>query len=378
MGDDFQSVIRHKVKKVSEIPGADKIERVEFESGFVTVAGKDTVRETDEYYVIPADSVLPGQLAYDLALQGSTDEPMRLRAKRIRGVTCDCVILPYRLLKTNTLTVIKPNVGEMMGIRKFRSPPVEDRKPSDSGPEADTRGQEIDRTNEYAKYTMKFDIHNIKYHTNAFEEGENVVITEKIHGCWFQVATVAGEGFFVTSKGLAARGVSFKNEADNLWTRTAADPSITSILVVVMEIAAALGFRFCSILGEIYGKGVQDLHYGAKEPRFCIFDILVGHNADEYIYLRPSAVKTLCDSAGAPYVPVIYRGPYQPELIPLLTRGNTTIVNVKQIREGIVVRPDDGSKNARLPGGRKILKSINPEYLARGKNADGEEPSESQ
>ena len=34
--------------------------------------------------------------------------------------------------------------------------------------------------------------------------------------------------------------------------------------------------RACYVLGEVYGRGVQDLHYGKPNPDFAVFDAYVG------------------------------------------------------------------------------------------------------
>jgi RNA ligase (TIGR02306 family) len=70
--------------------------------------------------------------------------------------------------------------------------------------------------------TLAFDIENIKNFPDVLKEGEEVIITEKLHGTFVCFGFKDGE-WFVTSKGMGARGLALTNNeanANNLYVRT--------------------------------------------------------------------------------------------------------------------------------------------------------------
>lgn len=63
------------------------------------------------------------------------------------------------------------------------------------------------------------------------------------------------------------------------------------------------------------------------------------------------------------WVPVLYTGPFDWEVIKTLVDGPTTVPGAKGIREGIVIRP---LKERHVRGlGRLILKVVSSEFLLK-------------
>ena len=60
--------------------------------------------------------------------------------------------------------------------------------------------------------------------------------------------------------------------------------------------------------------------------------------------------------------PLLYIGDYDNSLLDKFTNGKSTLCP-KQIREGCVIKDYDENNHQRI--GRKILKSVSPEYLMR-------------
>lgn len=71
---------------------------------------------------------------------------------------------------------------------------------------------------------------------------------------------------------------------------------------------------------------------------------------------------------GFTFVPVLYRGPYKPELVDLYISGNSVYFPEEKVREGIVIK---AKMNYSIEGNKKALKCINPEYLDDHTNSDG-------
>ena len=111
--------------------------------------------------------------------------------------------------------------------------------------------------------------------------------------------------------------------------------------------------------GEIVGEGIQDLTYGCKEHSLFIFDI---KDVTTGKYLDWYDVVKWCEYLGLRTVPELYVGQYSDETRKEFTTGRS-VLDVKTIREGIVVKPVLEQNDRKI--GRKILKSVSEEYLLR-------------
>lgn len=224
--------------------------------------------------------------------------------------------------------------------------------------------------------TFNYDFDNIKKKPDLFEDGEEVVITEKIHGTFIQIGVVptkdASERFykgrvFVSSKGLGAKGfVLDHNDPTNLYAQAAFKHGLfDKALKLFGVVADAEGAPFF-MLGEVYGTtnsgaGVQDLTYGGEHLAFRAFDIAAGNRGKED-YCPFSIFRTICEEERIPVVPTLYIGPYSKEKMLRLTDGKDTISG-SHIREGVVVK--SWAETPHPKWGRKIAKSVSDAYLLR-------------
>lgn len=228
-------------------------------------------------------------------------------------------------------------------------------------------------------HTVDFDIENYQKYPYVFDSyGEDVVVTEKLHGvfggfCWYPGLNnpdLLHGDFYAYSKGLGAKGMVFADTGDNR------DSSIHhQALIKFLDgrvgslMSLALGNIIkdftegtpIHILGEIFGPGVQDLHYGATEKIFRVFDVFIGERSTGR-YLDYIELAFVCGFLGADMTPWLYTGPYDVDKIIELRDGNTTF-DTKQIREGVVVRPLHEARHDDI--GRLVLKFVSPDYLTR-------------
>lgn len=257
------------------------------------------------------------------------------------------------------------DVSDLLGITKWE-PPI----PSGmSGEVANLFGS-----------TVRYDFNRLESNPDMFEIGEHVVAQEKIHGTCCIIRYIpnlnhpemfgSNGDIIVHSKGLGAQGLAFKNnEANNgnvyvqTLRRLIADGFDTKIRTVVQELAAEamnaeLPEMSVAILGEIYGRGVQDLHYGLDKPGFRVFDILLG----DHTWATKTVLHSVCERLGLDVVPELYNGPFDLAALEAVRDGKTMLGGAN-IREGIVVRSIRESTHPYH--GRKIAKMISPEYLTR-------------
>jgi len=223
-------------------------------------------------------------------------------------------------------------------------------------------------------YTLKYDIENFKNFPDVLQPGEHVFITEKLHGTWCCFGYHPDVDHpIITSKGLSAKGLAFKmNEAnnDNLYIR--AFHGLTWLLApngkTLLDRARDIfGDQPIYIVGEVYGRGVQDLHYGESTPRFRAFDIYLGTPGQGH-YVDSCDLMKYCESMDVDTVPVLYWGPFDKQI--MLEHTNGKDFNDNHIREGIVIKPSPERRNEQI--GRVVLKSISDDYLLR-KNKDATE-----
>ena len=173
--------------------------------------------------------------------------------------------------------------------------------------------------------------------------------------------------FIVASKGLGARGLVFKfNEKNqnNLYVRTATAgdyPLLEKIRTMAMKLNQPV-----YLLGEIFGRGVQDLSYGMNEPTFRAFDMYVGQ-PQKGRYVDFDQFSTNCQLMNISMVPLLYKGPYSYDIMRDLTDGSEQVSGGKSnIREGVVVKPIIERRDELV--GRVLMKHISEKYLTRKGN----------
>ena len=318
-------------------PDADLLECARI-GDYFTVVGKGQMQTGDVAAYIPEASVVPDKLIAEMELEGKLagSKKNRVKAIKLRGVLSQGLVYPMPGRE------IGEDVTEQLGIVKYE-PPI----PSHMAGQVQ---------NSFGK-TLKFDIENIKLYPNVFEDGEEVVFTEKLHGTWCCM------GFFedtaiVSSKGISDKGLSFKMEEGvnitNLYVQ-----HFRANATMIERIGRRLNTDTFYVLGEIFGKGVQDLHYGLEKPNFRVFDIFVGEPAIgrylDYDEMRDAI------NGDLDMVPLLYRGPFSRSVVDEYTNGVSTLAG--HIREGLVIRPVVEDRHFEI--GRKLLKSVSENYLLR-------------
>ena len=338
------------IRGIEHIPGADAIELAVI-GDYRSVVRKGQFQPGDVVAYIPEASVLPESLIADLGLEGKLagGQKNRVKAMKLRG--CLSQGLLYRGELIGGLEV-GDNAAHRLAITKYE-PTI----PSHMAGEV---------ANLYGM-TLPFDIENFKRYPDAIEEGESVEFTEKLHGTFCGVTIAPGLDHpdmidgdtLVYSKGLGARGLVFKdNEANagNLYMQTIKSSG------VIAKIKRDFPRAALTILGEIYGDGVQDLRYGRRDKGFALFEVYWGApGVGEY---APRAlVAGFCRELGIPRVPVLYSGPFSRSVMRDFTDGKTVAGDGAHIREGIVITPTFERRDPDI--GRVILKSVSGAYLLR-------------
>lgn len=377
---------------------ADALEIAQIK-GYQSIVRKDQFQTGDRAVYIPEQSIVPEWILKRLGLWDEEKgkgklagkQGNRVKAVKLRGVLSQGLLYKVsRLPSDETLWGLEleddliavqdgQEVSSELGIIKWE-PPIPTHL---SGEVANVYG-----------YTLNYDIENVKNHPEVIdfliENAVEVEITEKIHGTWccigFYPETIHSELFgdgnvIITSKGLSAKGLAFKNVPNNernTYVRAfnnifdtshlnyGLDSAILETLKNVIDEAENLDYNLpIFFLGEIFGQGIQDLSYGFKENQFRLFDVFIGYPNGQGRYLFPNEMNQLREVfPKLSRVPVLYRGALTHDVIEEYTNGMDTL-NGYNIREGIIIKPFY-DHNLSFPDlKRVILKSVSEAYILR-------------
>ena len=342
-------------------PDADRLELATV-GDYKCVVAKGAFRDGELAAYIPEASIVPDDVIAELGLEGrlSGRDKNRVKAVKLRGVVSQGLVYPVTGRRLQAWIddgfdlSAGDDVTEVLGLEKYE-PPIPAKMQG--------KWKAASPTGPYLGRLVRYDIENVKKHSGVFENGERVVMTEKLHGTLCYFAYLPGDGFVVTSKGLAKRGVvlDLDDNKGNLYVD--AFHALRSDLWKIVDMLDGMPSQEpVHIFGEIYGSGVQDLAYGTKGPEFRVFDIRVGTSMEGF-WLPRHALEALVDNTDAVQaVPVVYRGPFSREVLAEHTNGRTTLGG-SHIREGVVVEPVVPRGHPKL--GRVILKSVSDAYLLR-------------
>ncbi|MFI0355407.1 RNA ligase (ATP) [Actinomadura sp. 9N407] len=337
------------------------------------VVGKGQFRTGDWALYIPEGAQLPDELIAELGLTGKLagSKKNRIKAVRLRGELSQGVVcLPAAVRDVDLATAGDRDFAGELGVTKWIPPiPV-----SMSG--------DVVSAPDLLKW---IEIEDIKRYPGIFEAGEPVVATEKIHGtaCLYSLVLdgdgsggdgSGGEGDggekdgeeFVSSKGFGSRNMALVHNPQNLYWRAIESYGVAD---AARRIAEMFGAGRVGVFGEVFGRGVQDLSYGAngtsEQLGYAVFDIKVAVGVDPPRWLNPDELTEVLDKTGLPAVPVLYEGPYDEAALIELASGRETVSGTAEhLREGLVVRSADG-RYSPVTAGRAIAKFVSPAYLTR-------------
>lgn len=276
---------------------------------------------------VPIDSLCPvsdPRFAFlgDRSKQNAAGQ-CRIRAARLRGVFSMGL-----LVRPDADMAEGDEVRERMGIdiwepgESFGAPP-------DSEPDPG--------------FLPVYDIESVRKWSRLLAPGEEVILTEKIHGA---------NGRFAFHQGrlwCASRGRFPAPGGSDPWWKVAEVYGLEERLAKVPGVA---------IYGEVYGP-IQDLKYGGATTRLVLFDAL---DIESRRWLDYDAFLALATDLGLPTVPEIYRGPWSPDLF-TMAEGKTILGHGAHVREGWVLKVPVERFDIRL--GRVILKLHGQDYLTR-------------
>lgn len=316
----------HKVEVVrlgplEKHPNADKLEIARI-FGYTVCCQIGNFKEGMLAAYIPPDSVVPNTPEFAF-LNGH----FRIKVKKLRGIVSQGFLIPAPEGSKEG-----DDVASIVGVTHYDPP-----EPATTGGEAEKAPP---------GYRPHYDVDTFFRYGYLFKPGEMVVATEKVHGASARYAWHDGRLY------CGSRSEWKKQDDSNIWWK-----------VFELEIIS----NFCqahpdiTVYGEVYGR--QDLKYGMKPGKvgFRAFDLLRGN---EWIgWEEAQALNSQNCAASMPWVPMLYKGPYDEAVLRGLADGKSLLPGANNIREGIVIKPLVERTAPEI--GRVQLKIVSDAYLER-------------
>lgn len=371
--DNIESVcFVGRIEQINPIKGADRIAQAII-SGWEAVIAKDKYKIGDYVVIATNDAVIPLALAQKLGVEGylknrKKTQQLTVKTVKLKGVYSTALIIGDLIADKKY-----PEGKDMMerfGITKYEEPLVEMQSPTG-------------RKYKYRKnpnFHVYYKFPNAKNAPKMFTSDDDVVITNKIHGCnarygivkktkltfkdklkkfyynlignylkvnWLDYDFVYGS--HTVEKGSDSQGFY----STDVWREVMEDYDLETVLWTIAQNSDRETIGEGIILyGEIYGEGIQKYYsYGEANHKIKFFDLKV--NGD---YVNHYTFERVCNQWFQPMVEVLYEGKFDEKIIAKLQTGRY-IPGTKIPEEGIVVKSITGDR-------AKIAKYVNPEYLA--------------
>lgn len=343
-----------RIREIKPHGNADRLEVALFDLAKTGQASYEVVVRKDDYQVgqlagyFSVDCLLPlshKDFAF-LKNEGSIKTLHRLKAARLRKVYSQGLLIQ-----------LPPGYG-------FGAPLAADYGVTYHSPDIEGEQGPTQKTGKAKLQPMPvYTVLSLKKIPNLFRSGDDVVVTEKIHGSnarfgWLRRKILGipfGWKFVIGShRVIKSEGNSHHWYGDDIWSKAARELNLAEKMKP---------YRGHIFYGELYGyagdKQIQDMTYDTKpnEWNLRFFDIQY-HGK----WLSYYDMVDVCMTAGLPTMPKLYEGSYYTAL-PFDCSDSKSLI-ADHLREGCVIASLDGTKKAKYVGQGYLLRKEAPESKA--------------
>src|ERR1039458_8048498 len=335
------STHRVNIVRIDEVlphPNADTL-------GIVYIGGYQVVVKLDDFKVgdlaiyIQPDTIVPDTEPFkflwaDRVFVGEAPAKYRrITVRRFRKEWSEGMLMPLSVFSrfngqdhyiNNTLVTEGDDVAELLGFTHYEEP--------DPAYVLGTQGRKLplwQRILKFFGYKPRlfgpknapgvYDVEGLKNYPRALVEGEEVIVTEKIHGSnaryYFD-----GKQFWVGS-----HKKWWKDKTNIFWRVVEKNPWIEA---------------FCrdnpkfTLRGEVTPTQTGYQYGNTPEEQFFTFDA----QRPDGSYLDKALLHKEANCLGIfKLVPVVYEGPYAATMLKMLAEGLTLVDGAKHLREGLVI-----------------------------------------
>lgn len=311
-----------RLETIYDWPNADSLEGVTVD-GWECCVRKGDFKVGDLIVFIPPDALVPADRPeFAFLAKDSIIPNVRIRAKKLRGTPSYGLVI-----KAPEGFNIGDDVTEHYNIGHYNPP--------------ESRDGEVSKVDPKLAYITKYDVESFqKIAKKIFIDGEEVILTEKIHGENQRFVCIDDE-MWIGSRNM------WKKQGDNYWWK-------------VIEKYPQIE-KFCRenqgyiVYGENYGAA--SLKYGLEKGArdFVAFDIRAKDNR----WLDYDEARNLLD---CPWVPFVARIHYDLKTCMEYAEGKS-LLGGNHHREGVVISPVRDRVEPRL--GRAKLKIVSATFLEK-------------
>jgi RNA ligase (TIGR02306 family) len=322
------SIFKVEVVKINSViphPNADRLDVCSFQGmAYQVITAKGNFQVGELAFYFPIDSVIPEKYLDEFGIRNYYSK--KLRAAKLRGIFSEGLLIPVGNKFTGNPG---DDYTEEYGVTKYEYPIP--------------RGMSGEMENHIGHYKFPSPEH-LKRYKEVLTVGEQVVVTEKLHGTNFTVL-------------VDAEGVVKIGSHNYFWKNNETNKNLVYVRAYHEYEALQKLPPETQIFGEIYG--VQDIKYGLSNGKIGLALFAVRRQGQ---FLNYSEFMAFCDVFSLPRVPLLYKGTFSWEVVSQFNNANSVLCP-SCIMEGVVVQPAIERIDKKI--GRVVLKLISDKYLLR-------------
>lgn len=350
-----------EIEDIRPHPDADRLELATL-GGWQIVCGKGLYQNGERVVYVTPDTLITEKLADILEIKqhlqtvknpdgtfvtnDKGETMLRVRQAKLRGEPSFGTTIPVDVMLEHygidiNGTELGTNLADEIGVRKY---------------EPAMRASAGDAEEDHPLFVKYTSIENIRNYPNVLEEGEEVVISEKIHGQNLRIGKIEGE-YVAGSHGTRRKRPEVLS-TNAFWYPLEYD-SVKNLLDGLGE-----SHKQVILFGESFGSVQKGYTYGIpNKVAFRAFDLLVDGK-----YLSHSDFIYLCEYYGVQTVPYYHNMKYDYNNIVQCAEAIPSSSLAEHGIEGIVIKPIQERYNHKV--GRVIFKYITNSYLFNKNKSD--------
>ena len=337
------------IKNLEPIEGRDRILLATIE-GWEVIVKKDEFKVGDLCVYVEIDSVLPEKPEFEFM----RNKNFRVRTMRMAGVYSQGIAFPMSILPKGDWKE-GDDVTSIIGVTKYdeyagEEPVRVSRKPKYNWFQRiwyRIFGFPQRKKGGFTSLVSKTDETRIQNIPEVLQNKQPVCVSQKVDG---QSASYTMERTFFGHKfNVYSRNLNIDRDNSNYWK--AADMyDMENRMELMMN---DMGVKWVAVQGEVAGPGIQKNPEGLKDIDFFVFNIITPNGR-----LGNKEMVEVCSKYGLTTVPMISYDYILPDTVDEMLAYATgpSLINPNVLREGVVVRSQDG---------RHSFKAVSPEYLIK-------------
>ena len=326
------STFKVEVVEIAEVinhPNADKLDILKLVGmDYQVISVKDNFKVGDLAFYFPIESVIPDEWITKFEINNYYDK--KIRAIKLRGIFSEGLLIAVN--KIDNSAKLGDDYTEYFGVTKYEYKIPDNLKSKFSGNILTPIGM----------YKFPAPEHYKRY-SDVLIDGEEIVITEKIHGTNFSVLINEDE------IRIASHNVFLTNDEAN------------KDVVYIRAYNEFIKDKNLPINTQIYGEiyGVQDIKYGKKNGDIGLALFAVKRNGR---FINYYDFIDFCTNYNLTIVPLLYIGEYDKSLLSKYNNADS-VLSSDCLMEGIIIQPVKERSDIKM--NRVCLKLISDRYLLR-------------